>query len=126
MHGVVFAIETPRFTKPLDQHFRENEPLYVSGNVHRIHIKPIIDREQFVVEYAGKAIKYKRLSSDDILILPKSLSEVAPSQSALVLEKMSPKQRAIRAIQDRYNVSDEIALSMYLTQSPRTDRSHGD
>jgi hypothetical protein len=126
MHGVMFAITTPRFKQTLDQHFQENEPLYVKGNIHRIHVEPITDKEKFVVDYAGKAIKRKRFSNDDILILPKSLSEVAPSQSALVLEKMSPKDRAIKDIQASTGFSDELALSVYLAQSSRKNRLHGD
>ena len=112
MHGIVFAIETPRFKQPLDLHFRENDQLYVKGNIHRIHVEPITDRERFVVDYAGKAVKHRRFSNDDILIVPKALSEVskAPTPS----QKMSSEERAIKEIQSRHNVSDEIALSMYL------------
>jgi hypothetical protein len=113
-----------RLKEPLDQHFQENERLYVRGNVLRIHVEPITDKEKFVVDYAGKAIKRKRFSNDDILILPKSVSEV--SKAPTTSQEMSPKDRAIKDIQARYNVSDEIALSMYLTQSPRKDRLHGD
>ena len=111
MHGILFTIETPRFKQPLDLHFRENEQLYVKGNIHRIHVEPITDREKFVVDYAGKAIKRKRFSNDDILIVPKALSEV--SKVAALTQKMSVQDRAIKEIQSRHNVSDEIALSLY-------------
>jgi hypothetical protein len=122
MHGIMFATATPRFTQPLDQHFQKNERLYVKGNIHRIHVKPIMDKEKFVVDYAGKAIKRKRFSNDDILILPKSLSEVSKSEPSL--QEMSPQRRAIKDIQSRHNVSDETALSMYLTHPSRRNRSH--
>jgi hypothetical protein len=123
MHGIMFAITTPRFKQPLDQHFLENERLYVKGNIHRIHVEPITHKEQFVVDYAGKAIKRKRFSTDDVLILPKALSEVAKAETPT--QEMSAKQRAIKDIQSRHNVSDEIALSMYLTHSPRRSHSRG-
>ena len=104
--------------------FPENEQLYVKGNIHRIHVKPLTHREEFVVDYAGKAIKRKRFSNDDILILPKSLSEVSNAQ--LSVREMSPVERGIMAIQSRYNVSDEIALAMYQTYSSRRGRPRGD
>jgi hypothetical protein len=124
MHGIVFAIETPRFKQSLDQHFRENEQLYVNGNIHRIHVEPITDREKFVADYAGKAIKRKRFSNDDILILPKALSEL--SKSNTLSQTMSREQRAVKDIQSRHNVSDEIALYMYRTQSSTKDLRRGD
>ena len=102
MHGIMFTTTTPRFKQPLDQHFQENERLYVKGNIHRIHVKPITDKEKFVVDYAGKAIKRKRFSNDDILILPKSLSEVSKAETPL--QEMSRQQRAIKDIQSRHNV----------------------
>jgi hypothetical protein len=123
MHGIMFATTTPRFKQPLDQHFQENERLYVKGNIHRIHVEPIIHKEMYVVDYAGKAIKRKRFSNDDVLILPKSLSEVSRAETPL--QEMSPQQRAIKDIQSRHNVSDEIALSMYLTHSSRRSHSRG-
>ena len=112
MHGIVFATETPRFNQPLDQHFRENDQLYVKGNIHRIHVEPITHKERFVADYAGKAIKRKRFSNDDILIVPKALSEVSKIETPS--QKMSVQERAIKEIQSRHNVSDEIALSTYL------------
>jgi hypothetical protein len=123
MHGIMFATATPRFTQPLDQHFLENERLYVKGNIHRIHVKPLTHKEEFVADYAGKAIKRKRFSTDDILILPKSLSEVSKAETPL--QEMTPQQRAIRDLQSRHNVSDEIALSMYLAHSSRRSHSRG-
>jgi hypothetical protein len=123
MHGIMFTTATPRFKQPLDQHFLENERLYVKGNIHRIHVEPITYKEKFVIDYAGKAIKRKRFSNDDILILPKSLSEV--TKPGIPLQEMSPQQRAIKDIQSRHNVSDEIALSMYLAHpSKRNSRGH--
>jgi hypothetical protein len=122
MHGIMFTTATPRFKQPLDQHFRENERLYVKGNIHRIHVKPITHKEKFVVDYAGKAIKRKRFSTDDILILPKSLREVSKAETAL--QEMSAKERAIKDIQSRHNVSDDTALSIYLAHSSRRNRSY--
>jgi hypothetical protein len=123
MHGIVFATATPRFKQPLDQHFLENEQLYVKGNIHRIHVEPITHKEKYVVDYAGKTIKRKRFSNDDLLILPKSLSEV--TKSGPLLQEMSPEERAIKEIQSRHNVSDEMALSMYLAHpSKRNSRGH--
>ena len=124
MHGIMFATTTPRFKQPLDQHFQENERLYVKGSIHRIHVKPLTHKEEFVVEYAGKAIKRKRFSNDDILILPKSLSEVTKLQPSV--QEMSPEERGIKEIRSRYNVSDEVAVAMYETYSSRRGRPRGD
>jgi hypothetical protein len=126
MHGIVSATATPRFKQPLDQHFQENERLYVKGNIHRIHVEPITQKEKVVVDYAGKAIKRKRFSNDDILVLPKSLGEVTSSQNTSGQEKMSAKKRASKDIQSRYNVSDEMALSMYLAHPSGRSRPRGD
>jgi hypothetical protein len=123
MHGIMVVTTGGRLKQPLDQHFLENERLYVKGNIHRIHVKPLTHKEEFVADYAGKAIKRKRFSTDDILILPKSLSEVSKAETPL--QEMTPQQRAIRDLQSRHNVSDEIALSMYLTHPSRRGRSRG-
>jgi hypothetical protein len=57
-----------------------------------------------VTDYAGKALKTRRFTEDDVLILPQSVSEIAQKSSLLDLEA-----RKIRDIQSQCHVSDEIA-----------------
>jgi hypothetical protein len=45
------------------------------------HVTPISTQELFVVDYAGKAIKRRRFSYDDILILPRTSNELRQGMS---------------------------------------------
>jgi hypothetical protein len=66
-----------RLREGAEQHFIDNERLYVSkhSKLISLDVRPVLTRPGYVTDYALKAIARRRFSDDEILILPKSLSE---------------------------------------------------
>jgi hypothetical protein len=69
--GIVLAPPVSRLRCSLDEHFR-----YVSDKLERIHAEPITNNATYVMDYAAKTYKRGRVSDEDIIILPKSRSEL--------------------------------------------------
>jgi hypothetical protein len=117
VHGIILVPRKNRLKGPLDEHFHQKKKVYVRGNIARIHLRPITSEELFVVDYAGKAIKRRRFSYDDILILPKTSNELRPQMS----EPIAGADREIKDIMSAHNVSLETAQGLCRTtlQKPR-------
>ncbi len=104
MHGVVVATRESRLKEGLDEHFREHRAMYETSKMYRIHVQLIDQRVVNTTDYAGKALKKPRFSTDDVLILPRSIDELS-QQNCLI----DHDTRKLRDIQSRFNVSDELA-----------------
>ena len=107
MHGVLVIPEKSRLKISLDEHVLENYHKYQSHKMYRIDVVPMDARIVYTTDYAGKALKTPRFDQDDILILPKTTSELESGRRVLTF-----KARQIRDIQSRYNVSDEVARTI--------------
>jgi hypothetical protein len=78
-HGILWLSPKSREkVLPLDKHFERRSGLYApkGGGIRTIHVVPITDRPEYVTQYALKAVEDGLVSFDDILILPKSVSEL--------------------------------------------------
>jgi hypothetical protein len=60
----------------LDAHFAEDHPNCISEKLTRIHVTPITGNPGFVVDYAAKSPKMGLVSEEDIIILPRAISEL--------------------------------------------------
>ena len=75
-HALVLATRNgTRLQEPLDVHFREHVATYYTKNVRYINVKPITYTPEYMTGYGMKALK-RRFSVDDILIFPRSVSEL--------------------------------------------------
>lgn len=107
MHGIVVLPPKNRLKTGLEQHFQEHRLLYETPKLYRIHVKPIDHSPVHTTDYAGKALKSRRFTEDDVLILPRSVSEL--NQSSI----LTTTARKLRDIQSRFNVSDEVARALF-------------
>ena len=80
-----------RFESSLDEHFRDAQDEYINDKLERIHAKPITSNPIYVMDYAAKTYKRGRVSDEDIIILPKSGSEL-PLRSWADARKKMPDQ----------------------------------
>jgi hypothetical protein len=119
MHGIVLATKEGRLKSSLDEHVHEHRHLYQTHKMYRIYVEPIRDNSAYVTDYGGKAIKNNRFSTDDILILPKTVDEL--SKVATVRDS---EARTVRDIQSRYNLSDELAWDLLLDKQKASARWH--
>jgi hypothetical protein len=71
----------------------------------------IVSDVPFVTDYAGKAGKRKKFSSDDILILPRTLQELL--QKVAETEDVGGVDRELKDIMSAHNVSEEIAQEIH-------------
>jgi hypothetical protein len=81
MHGIMVARRrigcvTPRMRESLDHHFIRNMHRYLNDRLIRIDIEPITHRPKYVTGYAMKALKRSSFDFDQVLILPRTLSEL--------------------------------------------------
>jgi hypothetical protein len=66
-------------------HISDNIRRYRIGSIQHIDVQPIVLEPPAVVGYAMKALYRRKVSTDDILIVPRSLSEL-PSRWAIPSE----------------------------------------
>jgi hypothetical protein len=78
VHSLFLEPPWTRLRVPVDQHVAEYSALYLGclGRLARIDVEPITHAPAFVTNYALKALKNGRISGDDLLILPRSASEM--------------------------------------------------
>jgi hypothetical protein len=76
VHGIVVANRLGRISEPLDEHFSKNLEKYLTGNLRHIDVEHITHMAKYVTSYAMKGLKRPMFSPDQILVLPKTLSEL--------------------------------------------------
>ena len=76
MHGVVVANRWGRLRETLDVHFEEDLRTYLTRKLRHVDVQRITRRAEYVTEYALKSLKRPTFSEDDILVLPRGLSEL--------------------------------------------------
>jgi hypothetical protein len=103
MHGLVVANRWGRLRATLDVHFAENLGTYLTSKVRHIDVQRITHTTEYTTEYGIKGLKRPVFSEDDILILPRNLSELPDSS------RLAARNKLIKDIQASLNVSDEIA-----------------
>jgi hypothetical protein len=76
MHGIVVANRWARIPETLDVHFEEEAGTYLTSKLRHIDVQRITHRAEYVTEYALKSLKRRTFSEDDVLVLPRGLSEL--------------------------------------------------
>jgi hypothetical protein len=75
-HGLILKHPFgPCLHEPLDVHIQENLGKYLVGSIRQIDVKAITHDPEYVTGYGLKALKSK-VSTDEILIFPRSVSEL--------------------------------------------------
>jgi hypothetical protein len=74
--GIALTPPISRFSTTLDAYFDEHEKEYVNQTLDRIHVEPIISDADYVTDYVAKSVKRGTVSEDDIVILPRTPSEM--------------------------------------------------
>jgi hypothetical protein len=76
-HGLVLATRIgTRLQETLDVHMKLRGPTYHTAELHHISVRPITHDPEYVTEYGMKALKRGRFSQDDVLIFPRTVSEL--------------------------------------------------
>lgn len=78
-HGLLLVPPVTRLNVSVEQHFIDNQAHYAPPHrsLARVHVVPIASELDFVVDYAGKGLRDRRIDPDDgVLILPRSASEM--------------------------------------------------
>lgn len=76
MHGVILSNRSGRLKEPLDEHFEQKQATYLTGRLRTIDLRRIDRNPEYATAYALKGLKRSCFSGDDLLILPRSLSEL--------------------------------------------------
>ncbi len=77
--GIALTPPVSRFHTTLDAHFRNEQNRYVNDKLARIHVEPIEWNAAHAMDYVAKNYKRGRVSDEDIIILPKTRSELPSS-----------------------------------------------
>ena len=76
-HGLILANPlAPQLPGKLDIHINENLGKYLAGSIRTIDAIPITHDPEYVTGYGMKGLKRSSFSEDDVLILPRSVSEL--------------------------------------------------
>jgi len=77
-HAIGLMPTNSRMRGTLDEHFEERQDLYAGPGraIARVHAKPITFSPAYAMEYALKSLSRGRTNSDDMLILPRTYSEM--------------------------------------------------
>ncbi len=78
VHGVLLVPPRPRLRLPVDEHFRTQQSLYArdGGRLDVVDARPIERSVTEAVAYALKSVRRGRFGLDDVLVLPRALSEI--------------------------------------------------
>jgi hypothetical protein len=79
MHATGLIPPVSRMKEPLNTHFLRNQDLYVRSDCKLMSVSaiPIEDTADYVTGYGMKSLARRRVDFDQILILPRSRSELA-------------------------------------------------
>jgi hypothetical protein len=76
-HGLVMVHSlAPKLPGNLDVHINENLRKYLVGSIRTIGVEPITHDPEYVTGYGMKGLKKKHICDDDILIFPRTVSEL--------------------------------------------------
>ena len=76
MHGIIVANRWVRIPETLDVYFKENLSDFLVGKLRHIDVERITHRAKYTTGYGLKGLKRPTFSEDDILVLPRDLSEL--------------------------------------------------
>jgi hypothetical protein len=62
--------------EPLDVHFKQHGPAYFTKELHHIDVKPVTYDPEYVTGYGMKGLKRRSFFEDEILIFPRTVSEL--------------------------------------------------
>lgn len=104
-NGPLLAPERSRFTGDVVKHIHRYQGRFSGERIERIHVTAIRDIER-VADYAVKTLKRFRVDEADILILPRSPSEL------LIGPSLDLTTRRGKDIESSLNVSPELAMAI--------------
>ena len=74
--GIALTPPVSRLQSTVDRHFKNDQEKYVNAKLARIHVTPITRDPDYVTDYLAKSFKRGRVSDEDVIILPKAISEL--------------------------------------------------
>jgi hypothetical protein len=83
MHGLLVVPWDCRLKEDVITHLQKHDAVYRKVPLRRIDVRPIEKNLGFVVDYVFKSVKKRRVSWDDVILLPKSSSELKGRMSEL-------------------------------------------
>jgi hypothetical protein len=76
-HAIALTPPYSRFKSTLDAYFTEAGEHYINDRLEQIDVEPIKDNPQYVVDYIAKTFKRGLVAYDDIVMLPKHVTELS-------------------------------------------------
>jgi len=83
VHALALIPPESRLGRSLTQHFEDQRDAYLGRGsaISRIHVRPVVDCHDRVVDYVLKTVLNRRLSYDEaMIVLPRASSEVGSRQ----------------------------------------------
>jgi hypothetical protein len=76
MHGIMVANRWVRIPETLDVYFQKKLKKFLVGNLRHVDVELITDRPKYTAAYGMKGLKRPTFSEDDVLVLPRDVSEL--------------------------------------------------
>jgi hypothetical protein len=95
-HAICLFPPDSRLRESLEDHVAEYQELYKgkAGNVRELHVRQIANSPKYVVDYTLKSIKRGRVSDAEIIILPRSRTELKDVSGNWV-ESYKPEEKYV-------------------------------
>jgi hypothetical protein len=104
-NGFLLTPPVSKFKQSLVSLIREKQGAFAVGNIMRVHVEPVTTVSN-LADYAAKTLVAGRVASDWTVVLPTCRTEPVRTLN------LGQRDREIREIQSRFNVSSEIAAKM--------------
>jgi hypothetical protein len=76
-HGVCAADRRGKINNFLDDYFEEFQSDFITRKLRTVHVEQVTETPGFVTDYALKSFKRPWFEDDDIVVLPRTLSELS-------------------------------------------------
>ena len=78
VHAVLLVPPASRLRMTAEEHFRLNQELYLGdrSRIVRLDVRPVTHSPERVLDYVLKSVRRGRFALDDVLILPRAVSEL--------------------------------------------------
>jgi hypothetical protein len=108
-NGLMLVPKVSRCRENAADLIANNHDHYRKDGIDRIDVTPIDRNPARITDYTFKTVNRLKASSDDVILLPRTVREMKGGSSAV----LEPRERALKDLQSALNLSEELAVALF-------------